>query len=145
MFEESNVLTNIIDNYNDFSKISNGYSYKINRYAPGSSNITLNFEIRNKSNGKVMLTKTYNVTINFAGAPTVNSVAENGETVASDNSGNTNSFSGLTENSSLTDIIDFAKNGLDTFKEAFLILPGFIWTFISIALMVALILRILGR
>ena len=113
------------------------------------SNFSIYFEIRNKIDGKVVLTKSRDIKLIFdTGIGTGNSGITggtvNGEIDESINDSN-NPFSGLDENSSLEDVLDFSNGSLDTFSTAFSILPSFIWWIIATSLIVIITLRILGR
>ena len=54
-------------------------------------------------------------------------------------------FNSLNENSSIKDVINSSKAGISVIGECFTVLPGWIWALVSIGLIVAIVLRILGR
>lgn len=103
------------------------------------------FEVRNKVTNKVMLTKSYNCTINLMSDSSINSGTIDGEEDKNIGDNDKNIFDGLNENSSLDDILNTIKESFETFKLAFSILPGFIWTMIASTLFIIIILRVLGR
>lgn len=129
------------------------------------SSFKIHFELRNKTDGSVALTKSYNVDLKAA------NVVQSGITGGNENSGGSsitggiinegtddeqimtpdndtnisNSYNSSYEKMSLQDLINNAKGSFDTFKTAFSILPGFVWASILILLGVCIALRILGR
>lgn len=121
------------------------------------ANFTIYFELRNKIDGSVALTRSYNVDLKAA------NVAQGGITGSEDNSGGSGVTGGTTngeedpslspdyfynsnyEKMSLDDLINLAKESFSTFQAAFSILPGYIWGTVLILLGVCIALRILGR
>lgn len=118
---------------------------------------TIYFELRNKIDSSVALTRSYNVDLKAA------NVAQGGITGSEDNSGGSGVTGGTTngeedpslspdysynsnyEKMSLDDLINLAKESFSTFQAAFSILPGYIWGTVLILLGVCIALRILGR
>ena len=129
------------------------------------ANFKIYFELRNKVDGSIGLTKSYMVDLKAANA------AQSGITGGDENSGDSgitggiinegtddeqimtpenddnleNSYNSNYETMSLNDLIDYAKESFNTFKIAFSILPGYIWGTVLILLGVCIALRILGR
>ena len=147
------IAVNTASKFLDFNKIPVGSTYHITNHAiiGKTVNFRICFEVRNRNTGNVMLTKTYDCSLYSISSPTVNGgVINEGkddeEIITPDNDNNIISgFEGINSNSSLDDILGAASGSFETFKSAFAILPGFIWSFISLTLIVLLILRVLGR
>ncbi len=140
----------IISEYISFNKIDLSTSYLIGLTKMFSNNkdFDVSFRVVDRNSKRIVLTKKYNITLSSLNVGSVNSgtiTNWNGEDLNDSNITSNNPFENLNENSSLSDILNSAKESFNTFKLAFSILPGFIWTFISITLVVLFVLRILGR
>lgn len=107
-------------------------------------NFTIYFEIRNKTTGSVMLTKSFDCVVKLVSDSSVTGGTINGEEDSSFNA-STDIFNGINENTTFDELIQFAKSSLDTFTIIFSIVPSFIWAFVAIGITICIILRIIGR
>lgn len=141
-----------------YRKIDIGSTYSITNTSFSKKSFTLSFQVKNRETGEVMLTKNYDLTIGgqLSGGSSVdggviNPGGDDEQQMTPDNDKNIkpgvggNPFIGLNENSSLNDMINATKGTFSVFREAFSILPGFVWGIISILLVICIALRILGR
>lgn len=135
---------NRFSDYSDsnYTLLSNNETITLKYTGSFSANVNIDFEIRNKNNGAVVLTRTYSYKISKSSDSTLNDIVENG---ASTGGGLGSGFSSLNENSSINDIIETSKESFNTFSSIFGLLPGFIWAFLATILIVLIVLRVLGR
>ena len=123
----------------EYSLLSNNETITLKYTGVGYINLDFSFEIRNKSTGKVVLTRKYSFKIKGDSKATLNDITENGKSI------DCIGLSSLNEKSSINDIINSVKTTFNTFGDMFALLPGFIWAFLGVVLVVLVVLRILGR
>lgn len=141
--EDEATLGDYSENFNDFYKIQSGQTWDIINMSLSKREFTLYFEVRNKTTGEVMLTKSFNCVVNLASDSKVTGGTINGE--EDPNFNTSNFFDGINEHSSLQDIINSVKDTFTMFQLMFSIVPGFIWFLVFTGITVCIALRILGR
>lgn len=123
----------------EYSLLANNETIYIKYTGIGYINLDFSFEIRNKSTGNVVLTRKYSYKLKGDSKATLNDIIENGKSL--DGIG----LSSLNENSNINDIINSVKTTFNTFGDMFALLPGFVWAFLGVVLVVLIVLRVLGR
>lgn len=147
----------------EYNQINNNEKMVFNTIS--GSQFKLYFELRNKVDGSIGLTKSYNIDLKSANAVQsgitggnensggsgitggiINEGTDNEQIMTPENDNNLeSSYNSNYETMSLNDLINIAKESFYTFQVAFSILPGYIWATILILLGIVIALRILGR
>ena len=141
--EDEATLGDYSENFNNFYKIQSGQTWDIINMSLSKKEFTLYFEVRNKTTGDLMLTKSFNCVINLASDSKVTGGTINGEVDSDFNT--SNYFDSINEGSSLQDILNSVKETFTMFQLMFSIVPGFIWFLVFTGITVCIALRILGR
>lgn len=144
-------LNSYTSEFTDYRLINSGTTWQIINMSTSSKNFKISFIVKNRETDVVMLTKEYDCTVNFASHSSINggiiNPGKDDEQITTPENDNNfgSGYEGITESSSMPDIINSAKESFETFKLAFSILPNFVWAFVLSTFGVIVALRILGR